>query len=147
MVRQSRRDTRPELDLRKELFRRGLRYRVQVPVVTPRRKHDVVFTRSRVVVDIRGCFWHGCPLHGTSSKSHSEWWAAKIAANRERDCDTEKRLRKAGWLPIVVWEHEDPRKAAQRIEKLVRRRSIEVRHVRHGLDRGQCGDVKSEQEN
>ena len=123
MKRQVRGDTAPELAIRRQLFRMGLRYRVQVSIVSPRRTHDVVFTKARVVVDIRGCFWHGCEQHGTTSKSNTEWWQAKISSNRARDSDTEKRLRSAGWLPVVVWEHEDPSVAAQRIEAIVRHRS------------------------
>lgn len=123
MTRQPRKDTRPELALRRELFRRGLRYRVQTSIVSPRRRHDVVFTKARVVVDIRGCFWHGCEQHGTMSKSNTEWWQAKISANRARDSDTEKRLQLAGWIPVIVWEHEDSSTAARRIERIVRRRS------------------------
>lgn len=122
MQRQARRDTSIELELRRELWRRGLRYRVDQPVVLKRRRHDIVFTRAKVAVDVRGCFWHGCPEHGTLPKNNRAWWSDKLDANRARDADTEQRLRDAGWEPVVVWEHDDPIEAADRIEQLVRSR-------------------------
>lgn len=120
---QARRDTAVELALRRELWRRGLRYRVDVPVVVKRRRHDIVFTRARVVIDVRGCFWHACPQHSTLPRANRGWWEAKLAANRVRDLDTEQRLRDAGWEIVVVWEHDDPIAAADRIEALVRSRT------------------------
>src|SRR4051794_5078339 len=60
------RDTRPELALRSELHRRGLRYRVDLrPDPTIRCRADIVFPKSKVAVFVDGCFWHACPLHGT----------------------------------------------------------------------------------
>jgi DNA mismatch endonuclease (patch repair protein) len=83
------RDTAPELALRRELHRRGLRYRVDMPVIPGlRRRADVVFPRARVAVFVDGCFWHGCPQHATFAKSNAAFWAAKIAANKARDTDT-----------------------------------------------------------
>ena len=117
MKRQRQRDTKPEMALRRELHKRGRRYRVQVPIMDNRRRHDIVFISARVVVEVRGCFWHGCPLHGTSPKANSEWWRTKIEANRRRDLDTERRLTDAGWKLLVVWEHEDPCHAADAVEK------------------------------
>jgi DNA mismatch endonuclease (patch repair protein) len=115
MQRQPRRNTAPELALRRELHRRGLRYRLDVSVVDSRRRHDIVFPKAMVVVEVRGCFWHGCPQHGTAPKANAEWWREKLAANRRRDEDTERRLRDADWTLVVVWEHEDPAEAAQRV--------------------------------
>ncbi|HVM13722.1 MAG TPA: very short patch repair endonuclease [Egibacteraceae bacterium] len=113
MQRQRRADTRPELALRRELHRRGLRYRVDVPVLPGlRRRADVVFPRQRIAVFVDGCFWHACPQHGTSPKANAAWWREKLGANVERDRDTDHRLREAGWTPIRIWEHEDPLHAA-----------------------------------
>ncbi|MEY4373820.1 MAG: hypothetical protein RL219_2589 [Actinomycetota bacterium] len=63
------RDTAPELALRRELHRRGLRYRVHMPILDGRRKHDIVFSGAGVVVEVLGCFWHRCPQHSTSPPS------------------------------------------------------------------------------
>lgn len=113
-----RRDTGPELALRRELHRRGLRYRVGYPVL-PRRRADIVFTRARVAVFVDGCFWHGCPAHATSAVLNAEYWRDKIAANQARDQDTTSRLTASGWQVIRVWEHEIG-DAADRIVSLVR---------------------------
>lgn len=120
MVDQKRRDTRPELAVRQILHRRGYRYQVDRPVLpASRRRHDLVFSRARVVVEIRGCFWHCCPQHGTRPKANRQWWDDKLAANVARDDDTERQLEAAGWRLVVVWEHEDPTIAADRVAELV----------------------------
>jgi DNA mismatch endonuclease, patch repair protein len=123
---QRQRNTRPELDLRRSLFALGLRYRIHQPVVPgTRRTVDVVFPRARVAVDVRGCFWHGCPRHATAPKTNADWWAAKLTKNKERDADTARRLIAAGWALVVVWECEDPSQAAARTAALVRGRNGE----------------------
>ena len=123
MERQTQRDTQPERALRSELHRRGLRYRLhQRPIPSLRRQADLVFTRARVAVFVDGCFWHGCPTHGTWPKNNAEWWRAKIAANQQRDQNTDNALAEAGWLSVRVWEHEDPRAAADRVGGIVRDR-------------------------
>lgn len=123
MRRQRRRDTNLELAIRREVHRRGLRYRVDQGVLKgSRRRHDMVFTAARVVVDIRGCYWHACPDHATTPKANSEWWSTKLATNARRDADTESALTSAGWTVLVVWEHDDVVTAADRIEAEVRSR-------------------------
>jgi DNA mismatch endonuclease (patch repair protein) len=110
------RDTRPELALRSELHRRGLRYRVDVrPAAGLRCRADIVFGRKRVAVFVDGCFWHDCPEHGTSPRTNAPYWSAKIARNVERDRFNETELSAAGWTVIRVWEHESPVDAADRI--------------------------------
>lgn len=111
-----RQDTAPELSLRRELHRRGYRYRVQYPVpARPRRRLDVAFPRQRVAVEVRGCYWHGCPEHGTTPAANAEWWSRKFASVRARDADTEHVLTEAGWTVVIVWEHEDNIRAADRV--------------------------------
>ena len=123
MQRQRRRDTAPELALRRELHRRGLRYRVDHQVLPElRRRADIVFLGARVACFCDGCFFHRCPIHATSPKANGPWWAAKLAKNVERDRDTDQRLQDAGWLVIRVWEHDDVVVAADAIESVVRGR-------------------------
>jgi DNA mismatch endonuclease, patch repair protein len=126
MQRQGRRDTKPELALRRELHRLGLRYRVDHAIIPGvRRRADVVFTRARVAVFVDGCFWHGCPDHGTKPKANAVWWAEKLAANQRRDRETNEKLCTAGWNVIRVWEHDNMRLAAERIRAQVgHRRSV-----------------------
>ncbi len=118
MSRQRRRDTAPEVALRRELHRRGLRFYVdRAPLPGVRRRADLVFPRRRVAVYVDGCFWHRCPLHATDPKNNAQWWADKLAANVQRDRDTDSGLTAAGWTVVRVWEHEDPIAAATRVEE------------------------------
>jgi DNA mismatch endonuclease (patch repair protein) len=118
-----RRDTAAEIAVRRALHARGLRFRVDCPILPEvRRRADVVFSRAKVAVFVDGCFWHCCPIHRSSPKANRKWWAAKLAANRQRDRDTNRRLRAAGWVVERVWEHEAPAEAADRISEVVRAR-------------------------
>ena len=119
-----RRDTRPELAVSHRLHAAGLRYRVDLaPLPDSRRlRVDIVFTRARVAVLIDGCFWHGCPEHHRPARTNGEFWAAKIAGNRERDDRLDAMLRAAGWTVLRFWEHEDPDVVADSIEREVRSR-------------------------
>jgi DNA mismatch endonuclease, patch repair protein len=120
------RDTAPELALRQALHALGLRYRVdRAPIPGSLRRADIVFTRQRVAVYVDGCFWHGCPEHGTRSKSNTAWWEEKVARVRARDSDTDRALAQAGWLVLRVWEHEEPRVVAGRVHDIVRLRRAE----------------------
>ncbi|WP_258066853.1 very short patch repair endonuclease, partial [Rathayibacter sp. AY2B7] len=103
------RDTKAELRIRSALHAAGLRYRLQRKVPgSSRRTMDVAFPRQRIAVFIDGCFWHGCPVHHTVSKTNAGFWAEKVTRNRERDRDTDRLLREAGWIALRFWEHEDP---------------------------------------
>ncbi|MDX9720046.1 MAG: very short patch repair endonuclease [Myxococcota bacterium] len=123
MRRVRQKDTSAEAALRRVLFARGLRYRLQVRVLSkPRRVADLAFIGARVAVFVDGCFWHGCPVHATWPKNNAEFWRAKILANQQRDLDTNTRLRAEGWEVVRVWAHEEPDLAAARIEEIVRSR-------------------------
>jgi DNA mismatch endonuclease (patch repair protein) len=113
-----RRDSAAELALRSELHRRGLRFRVDYPVPVEGRspRPDVVFTRAKLAVFVDGCFWHGCPEHGSRPSENVAYWSSKLARNVERDREQNARLEAAGWRVLRFWEHEDPRGAASRVE-------------------------------
>jgi DNA mismatch endonuclease (patch repair protein) len=114
-------DTTHEIALRRELHRRGLRFRKHVALVPGVRfRPDIVFVRQRVAVECLGCFWHLCPDHGVRPRTNTDYWDAKIQRNVERDHRNAAALRAAGWKLIFVWEHEDPVEAAGRIEAAVR---------------------------
>lgn len=117
MSRTAQRDNPRERALRAELHRRGLRFRLHRMIEGSRRTIDIAFTGPKVAVFVDGCFWHGCPEHGTWPKNNADWWRAKIEANIERDRDTDHRLAEAGWSVVRVWEHEDIGKAADRVEQ------------------------------
>ncbi|ACU70338.1 DNA mismatch endonuclease Vsr [Catenulispora acidiphila DSM 44928] len=115
------RDTRPEIAVRSALHRAGLRYRVNFrPLTELRRTADIVFTKAKVAVFIDGCFWHGCPEHHRASHVNASYWKEKIATNKARDADTERRLQVAGWTVIRAWEHEAPDAVADRVIATVR---------------------------
>ncbi|WP_410871754.1 very short patch repair endonuclease [Nocardia sp. A7] len=122
MSKQRRANTAPELALRRELHRAGLRYFVdRPPIKGQRRRADVVFPRLRIAVYVDGCFWHRCRDHATEPKNNAQWWADKLAGNVARDRATDAALTAAGWEVVRVWEHEDPQAAAEQITSLVKR--------------------------
>lgn len=119
----------PELAVRRLLHAAGLRYRVDYSPLGGRRRADIVFTRARLAVYIDGCFWHSCPIHGTTPRSNSNYWLPKLARNIERDEESTKELVAAGWQVLRFWEHEDPRYVSAIIGVIVR----ELRdHVSNG---------------
>jgi DNA mismatch endonuclease (patch repair protein) len=119
------RDTPPELRLRRVLHRLGLRYSIDSrPISESTRRADIVFRRAKVAVFVDGCFWHGCPIHGTAPKTNASFWRNKIKTNKKRDADTNNQLRKHGWSIVRVWEHEDPKLAALRVQSALKRRGV-----------------------
>ncbi len=118
MAKQVRRDTKPEVELRRLLHAAGLRYRVDYrPLPELRRKADIVFRGAKLAVFVHGCFWHRCPVHATSPKANAQWWDEKLSRNVARDRDTRAALEAAGWAVIELWEHESPDIGAQRVIK------------------------------
>jgi DNA mismatch endonuclease (patch repair protein) len=121
MLATGRRDTPCELAVRAHIHRLGFRYRVDYPPLAQARfRADLVFPRVKVAVFVDGCFWHGCPRHGSWPKANSDWWRAKIEANRTRDAAIATTLRAAGWTVLRVWEHEDAKAAAARVADVLR---------------------------
>ena len=108
-------DTKPESEIAKACFAKGLRYRKNVEIPEVKTRGDLVFRKHNLVVFIDGCFWHGCPWHYKTPKPRSEWWDAKTEKNRTRDKRKTKQLRKLGWKVLRIWEHTEPEKAAEKI--------------------------------
>lgn len=112
--------TGAEIALRRDLYRRGLRYRVDFEVLKkPRRVADIAFPGLMIAIFVDGCFWHGCPEHATWPKQNSDFWRQKIETNRARDIDTNERLRNIGWTVLRFWEHEQPTEAADIVVQTV----------------------------
>jgi len=84
-----------------------------------RRSIDIEFGRARVAIFVDGCFWHGCPSHGSIPRSNTDWWADKIKKNVDRDTETAAHLTDLGWLVLRFWEHEDPQEVAQAVHRQV----------------------------
>src|SRR5688572_25134846 len=98
MQRQRRRDTKPEMMLRSELHRRGLRYRVhRRPLPELNREADLIFPGQKIAVFCDGCMWHGHAHAAPPGGPNSDWWKQKIARNVHRDRDTNLRLEAKGW--------------------------------------------------
>lgn len=115
-----RRDTQIELRVRKLLYAKGYRYRVDFAPLNPRRRADIVFTRKRIAVFMDGCFWHGCPEHYVRPKTNTSYWSPKVAGNIARDLETTQALIEAGWLVLRFWAHEDPGVVVGAIEDVLR---------------------------
>lgn len=121
------RNTAPELILRAELRKHGLRVRSNPR--TPYGRPDVGLA-GRVCIFVDGCFWHGCPEHYVRPRSRQAFWSAKLAANVLRDERQTRALEGAGWRVLRFWEHEvesNPGRCAMEVLKaLVKRRSSAV---------------------
>ncbi|WP_307802763.1 very short patch repair endonuclease [Cellulomonas dongxiuzhuiae] len=120
--------TAPEMLLRRELHRRGRRFRVHARIEgLPRRRVDIAFTRWRVCVLVDGCFWHSCPEHGVLPQANRDWWEWKLERTRQRDADTDAVLRSLGWTVVRVWEHVSAVEAADTVEFALTRSAATVR--------------------
>ena len=98
--------TKPEIKVRRWLWQRGFRYRLNVKSVPG--KPDVVLRKYRTAIFVNGCFWHG---HENCPKSHlpktnMEFWSKKIECNKRNDKKNRETLEKNGWQVVVVWECE-----------------------------------------
>jgi DNA mismatch endonuclease, patch repair protein len=122
------RDTKPEMTIRSILHKQGLRFRVAYK--TPGGKVDIAFPRSKLAIQIDGCFWHMCPIHCIKPKTNKAFWLPKLLGNRKRDSRQNKELKKSGWEIKRFWEHEveeNPEKVAVKILKMVKRLSTKDR--------------------
>jgi DNA mismatch endonuclease (patch repair protein) len=84
---------------------------------------DFVFRKSRVAVFVDGCFWHGCPVHGTMPASNRTFWQAKLDRNIQRDRLVARTLKASGWRVVRIWQHDlrDPKKVMRRISNALER--------------------------
>jgi DNA mismatch endonuclease, patch repair protein len=117
MRRNTRTGTHPEVIVRSELHRRGLRFRKDLPLRLSNRivRPDIVFTRARLAVFIDGCFWHSCPIHGNQPRTNTDYWRGKLAINVARDRVIDEDLAISGWVVLRAWEHEPPADVAARV--------------------------------
>lgn len=97
-------DTKPEMLVRKFLFSRGFRYRLNVKDFPG--KPDLMLKKYKTVIFINGCFWHG---HSNCKyfilpKTRTEWWKNKIEQTRKRDYLNKKKLAEMGWNVLSIWE-------------------------------------------
>ena len=117
-------DTKPEMIVRKGLWSRGFRYRLNSPRLPGH--PDLVLKKYRTCIFVNGCFWHGhksltpnpipkgegddylltdsecCKI----PKTNRDFWVAKIRRNQERDIEEQRKLAEMGWHCITIWECE-----------------------------------------
>ena len=118
--------TGPELALRSALDRSGLEYETdQRAIPSLRSRPDILFSGSRLAIFVDGCFWHGCPIHGTTPKNNAEWWREKLATNRRRDQQVDVALQDHGWQVLRFWEHDDPMTSAATVLEFIAARTAD----------------------
>lgn len=97
------------VERKKERAKRGQKNSQQSTLnsqLTHRVSVDFVFRREQVALFVDGCFWHGCPRHGTMPAGNRAFWKAKLARNTERETQVTRALRQAGWTVLRIWEHD-----------------------------------------
>lgn len=97
-------DTKPEMLVRKFLHAQGLRYRLHDKNLPG--KPDIVMRKYNLVIDIRGCFWHGhedCKYF-VVPKTRTDWWTQKIRKTKSKDFENEEKLRELEWKTIIIFE-------------------------------------------
>ncbi|MCL4843783.1 MAG: DNA mismatch endonuclease Vsr [Bryobacteraceae bacterium] len=115
------RDTAPEMIVRRLVYAMGYRYRLHVAALPG--KPDLVFTRLKKVIEVRGCFWHGhlrC-IDSHIPKTRTEYWKQKLERNKQRDADNEKKLHALGWKVLTIWECQlaDQLKVKKRLRRFL----------------------------
>lgn len=101
-------DTKPEWFVRRLLYSLGYRYRLHAQSLPG--KPDIIFSRKRCAIQVRGCFWHqhpssSCPLR-SRPRSNTSYWNAKLDRNVARDRERDAQLRALGWRVLTIWECE-----------------------------------------
>lgn len=99
-------NTKPEILLRKALFAKGYRYRINDKKMPG--KPDIVLPKYKTAIFVNGCFWHGhdnCKI-AHIPKSNIEYWSNKIVKNKKRDIENYAKIQTLGWDIITVWECE-----------------------------------------
>jgi DNA mismatch endonuclease, patch repair protein len=119
------RDTSPEMIVRRLVHHMGYRYRLHAAKLPG--KPDIVLSRLKRIIDVRGCFWHqhpGC-IDAHIPKSSVTYWAPKLKGNQQRDIENARKLRELGWRVCVIWECET--KATRKVSNRLRRFLAEPR--------------------
>ena len=119
-------NTKPEMIVRKGLWKRGFRYRLNHKRLPGH--PDLVLRKYRTCVFVNGCFWHGHLVESNTMessacckipKTNREFWVAKIRRNKERDKEEQRKLAAMGWRCITVWECElTPKRREETLESL-----------------------------
>lgn len=117
MSRIKNRDSKIETLFRKELWKRGFRYRKNSGKYFG--KPDIVLKQHKTVIFIDSCFWHGCKKHCRIPTASKTYWVDKIEQNKTRDKEVSKHYKKLGWKIFRIWEHDIIKNPAKAINKII----------------------------
>lgn len=110
-------DSKIETEFRRELWKKGFRYRKNPDKYFG--KPDIVLKKYKTVIFIDSCFWHGCKRHCRIPATRKNYWVQKIRRNTERDKEVAKYYKKLGWRIIRVWEHQLKNDKSQIVTKIL----------------------------
>lgn len=112
-------DTKPELLLRSELWKRGLRYRKNYKELVG--KPDIVFVGKKIAIFVDGKMWHGYDWENQKNdfKSHREFWIPKIERNIERDKEVTEQLHSDGWTVLRFWDFDIRKNLSTCVSKIL----------------------------
>lgn len=113
-------DSKIEIEFRKNLWRAGFRYSKNSSKYFG--KPDLALPKYKTVIFIDSCFWHGCKKHGSIPQTRKKFWETKIERNRQRDKKVNRHYKKTGWKVIRIWEHDlkkNFKKIIERSKKLI----------------------------
>jgi len=116
-------DSVMEKGLRKELNRLGLRHSKNVDRLPG--KPDIAFINKKVAIFLDSCFWHGCRYHCRMPSTNILYWRQKIARNKDRDKEINKKYKKMGWKILRFWEHELQKNSERAIKEIKRKITID----------------------
>ena len=118
------RDTKPEMVVRRWLWRQGYRYRLDVKSLPGR--PDIVMRKWRTVIFVNGCFWHGHDCRNTRPADNAEYWQQKRERNIQRDVEITEYFQKRGCKVIRIWECELKNKNVRILEN-----KLKLVYIRH----------------
>lgn len=110
-------DSKIEIFFRKELWKRGFRYRKNSSKYFG--KPDLLFVKYRTVIFIDSCFWHGCKKHCRIPTTNIKYWTKKIKRNIERDKEVNIYYKRISWKNMRIWEHQMDNDFESNIEKAI----------------------------
>jgi len=117
-------NTKLEIEFRKKLWNKNLKYRLHYKISG---KPDLVFVSKKIAVFVDSCFWHKCPKHFRRPKSRLAYWKPKIERNTTRDKKVNEMLKNEGWKVLRFWEHEikkNPERCVKKIKNALKRRPL-----------------------
>jgi DNA mismatch endonuclease (patch repair protein) len=120
--------TQPEREVEKVLRRLRLRFRRNVGDLPG--KPDFLLIDYHLIVNVDGCFWHGCPRCFSGTRRNKKWWDRKIEENRRRDRRIDAQLRRRGYHVMHVWEHDSLSRVETRLLSMCRGTGAAVKRHR-----------------